>query len=46
VLHSRQHITHGHIMIDGKRVKSPAYMVPVEEEPKIKAGSVQQKGGG
>ncbi|UCD03115.1 MAG: 30S ribosomal protein S4 [Candidatus Aenigmatarchaeota archaeon] len=45
-LHSRQSITHGHVTIDSKRVKSPAYMVPVEEESKIVvSGASNEKGG-
>lgn len=45
-LHSRQSITHGHVMIDSKRVKSPAYLVPVEEEAKIVfSGQVKDAGG-
>ncbi len=34
-LQARQSITHGHVTIDGKSVKSPAYMVPVDESSKI-----------
>jgi small subunit ribosomal protein S4 len=45
-LHSRQSITHGHIKIGGKRARSPAYMVPVEEESKIAVSqALQEKGG-
>jgi small subunit ribosomal protein S4 len=43
-LHSRQRISHGHILIDGKKVKSPAYIVPVEDESKIKVITALQKG--
>lgn len=44
--HSRQSITHGHVTIDSKRVKSPAYLVPVEEEAKIVvSGAVKDVGG-
>jgi len=32
---SRQLITHGHIAIDGKKVFSPSYIVPKNEEDKI-----------
>ncbi|MFH0956280.1 MAG: 30S ribosomal protein S4 [Candidatus Aenigmatarchaeota archaeon] len=32
---ARQSITHGHVSIAGKKVKSPAYLVPVEEDEKI-----------
>jgi len=32
---SRQLITHGHIAIEGRKVKSPAYLVPVTEETTI-----------
>lgn len=43
VSHARQMIVHGHVSIDGKRMKFPSYMVPKEKEHKItvskKAGS-------
>ena len=43
---ARQFITHGHVAISEKQVKSPAYMVPVGEEPKIKIDqNVGNKGG-
>ncbi len=41
-LAARQSITHGHVAIDGKRAKSPAYIIPVDEEAKIKVASVVQ----
>ncbi len=45
-LQSRQSIAHGHVTIDGKKTKSPAYMVPVEEEQKIAViNQAQEKGG-
>ena len=36
--HARQLITHGHILISGRRVRFPSYMVPKEEEDKISLG--------
>ncbi len=44
-LHSRQFITHGHVSIDGKRAKSPAYIVPVDEEGKISVNEIILKKG-
>ena len=35
IKHSRQKIVHGHVLIDGKRIRFPSYLVPVEEEKKI-----------
>ena len=32
---SRQFIVHGHIAVAGKKIASPSYLVPVEEEKKI-----------
>lgn len=32
---ARQMITHGHIMVDGKAITSPSYLVRTSEEPKI-----------
>jgi len=32
---SRQLIVHGHVLLDGRRVTSPGYMVKRDEEPKI-----------
>jgi small subunit ribosomal protein S4 len=32
---ARQLITHGHVAIEGKRLSSPSYLVPIEEEAKI-----------
>lgn len=32
---ARQLITHGHVAIEGKRVSSPSYLVPREDEAKI-----------
>jgi len=43
-LHSRQAITHGHVRIGGKRVKSPAYIVPVDEEETIAVSAALKKG--
>ena len=34
---ARQYIVHGHIMINKRRISSPSYLVPVEEEEKIEA---------
>mgnify|MGYP001124495767 CR=1 FL=1 len=36
---ARQLIVHGHISVDGKRVTSPSYMVPREEEDTIEYSS-------
>lgn len=36
VLQARQIITHEHIAIDSKKIKSPAYLVLISEEPLIK----------
>ncbi len=45
-LHSRQFITHGHVMIDGKKARTPAYIVPVAEEARITVSqALQEKGG-
>jgi len=35
ILHARQLITHGHIVIDGRRFVFPSYLVPREVEDKI-----------
>jgi len=32
---SRQFITHGHVMIEGRKIIHPSYIVPVNEEEKI-----------
>jgi small subunit ribosomal protein S4 len=32
---SRQFIVHGHILVNGKKVTTPSYFVPKEEESKI-----------
>lgn len=32
---ARQFIVHGHVVIGGRRIKSPTYMVPLEEETLI-----------
>lgn len=32
---SRQLIAHGYIAIDGRRVSSPSYLVPIDEEDKV-----------
>ncbi|MBI4451158.1 30S ribosomal protein S4 [Candidatus Woesearchaeota archaeon] len=32
---SRQFISHGHIIVDGKIITSPSYLVTVQEEPSI-----------
>ncbi len=41
---SRQMIVHGHVSVDGKRVRFPSYMVPLEEENKI--SPLKEKAGG
>ena len=33
---ARQYIVHGHVMIDGRSVTSPSYLLPPNEESKIK----------
>lgn len=35
IYEARQLITHGHVTINGHRVKSPSYLVPMDEESKI-----------
>jgi small subunit ribosomal protein S4 len=35
IKHARQLITHGHVIIDGKKIVYPSYLVPVSEEEKI-----------
>ena len=35
---ARQHIVHGHVNIDGRRVKHPSYLVTLKEEGKISSG--------
>ncbi|MBI4019389.1 MAG: 30S ribosomal protein S4 [Candidatus Aenigmarchaeota archaeon] len=34
--HSRQLITHGHVMIDGRKARWPSYLVPTTQEASIK----------
>ncbi len=54
IYHARQLVTHGHIAINGRRVTSPGYIVPRDEEDKIeiapgsplRAAEVGQQGGG
>jgi small subunit ribosomal protein S4 len=33
--HARQLVVHGHIRVGGRRIKSPSYLVPVEQEETI-----------
>lgn len=35
VKHARQAIIHGHVLVDGKKVSVPGYLVPKDEEDKI-----------
>mgnify|MGYP000312403668 CR=1 FL=1 len=35
IYHARQLIVHGHIAINGRRVRSPGYLVSIDEEDKI-----------
>jgi len=35
IYHARQLVTHGHIYVNGRRVKVPSYLVPLDEEDKI-----------
>lgn len=35
IANARQLITHGHIAINGRRMRFPSYVVPIEEEAKI-----------
>ncbi len=45
-MRSRQFITHGHVTISSNKVKSPAYMVTVEEESGISVrADLREKGG-
>jgi small subunit ribosomal protein S4 len=43
--HARQLIVHGHVKIDGRKVKFPSYLVPVDEEKviEIDAGKPRPK---
>jgi small subunit ribosomal protein S4 len=43
---ARQFITHCHVMVSGKVVRSPAYIVPMQEEPVINLQSVSADKGG
>ena len=43
---ARQFITHCHVTVSGKIVRSPAYMVPTQEEPGIILQSVSADKGG
>ncbi|MBN2330465.1 MAG: 30S ribosomal protein S4 [Candidatus Aenigmarchaeota archaeon] len=44
---ARQFITHCHVTVSGKVVRSPAYIVPAQEEPGIALQQVSaEKGGG
>ena len=43
--HARQMITHKKILVDGKAIDSPSYIVPVEFEGKISVKSKKQAGG-
>lgn len=36
IYEARQLITHGHVTINDHRVRSPGYLVPIDEESKIK----------
>ncbi|HDD72691.1 MAG TPA: 30S ribosomal protein S4, partial [Candidatus Aenigmarchaeota archaeon] len=35
IRHARQLIVHGHVMVNGRRIKFPSYLVPVNEEKTI-----------
>jgi len=41
---ARQHIVHGHITIEGKKIVYPSYLVLKSEEDKIKSSLTQKKG--
>jgi small subunit ribosomal protein S4 len=41
---ARQFITHGHVEVKERMVKSPAYMVPIGDEPWIKVKQDMSKG--
>ncbi len=43
-LHARQLITHGHVMINDKRVRFPSYIVSTDEEESIKLLGTPSKG--
>ena len=45
-LQARQTIAHGRVRIEGKTVKSPAYIVPADESSKISVEAAPQKGKG
>ncbi|MEM5879027.1 MAG: 30S ribosomal protein S4 [Candidatus Aenigmatarchaeota archaeon] len=38
IKHARQLITHGHVKINGKKIKYPSYLVSLDEEEKIEIG--------
>lgn len=40
--HARQFIVHGHVRIKGRKIVYPSYLVPKEEEGKIKAALPQK----
>jgi len=42
---ARQFIVHGHVLVNGRRVTSPSYLVPVNEENKIQL-ALKSKGEG
>jgi len=42
---ARQYIAHGLVSVNGKKVKSPSYIVPVTEEPGIMLAGSAAKGG-
>jgi len=43
-LHSRQCITHGHVRIGKRKTISPSYIVPVNDEVKIKVEALERGG--
>lgn len=46
IYQARQRITHGHVAVDGKVIRSPSYLVTINEQSKIEyaAGSTVKKG--
>ncbi len=43
IRHARQMITHGHVYVDGRRTRFPAYVVPVEKEGNITIKGAEAK---
>ena len=41
--HARQLVAHGHVVIGGRKISYPSYLVPKDEEAQIQVKTVQQK---